>query len=146
MAIRSYTDTDFPAILHVYACSKLDELRFENRTFELVPLDEDTGRLAKFQDSDVLVFDDGVVRGYGAYNGSEIRSLFVHPQARGRKIGVQLLQAMLANIRGSATLNVAKSNRPAIQLYEQNGFSTVAEFVASYNGTIVAALTMSRTG
>jgi len=41
MKIRKIKEADYPAILHIYSLSKLDELQFEQRVFELLPLDQD---------------------------------------------------------------------------------------------------------
>ena len=48
MQIRPFHSSDFSAILEIYALSKLDELRFEDQPFTLVPLDQDPPRLARF--------------------------------------------------------------------------------------------------
>ncbi len=38
MRIRGYTEVDLAAILDIYGRSKLDELKFEDKTFTLLPL------------------------------------------------------------------------------------------------------------
>jgi putative acetyltransferase len=142
--IRPYRESDCPAILETYATSKLDELRFEDIKFDLLPLQDDDKRLTELMASDIYVFDDGVVVGYGALYGSEIRALFVCPKARGKGVGKRLFEFLLSKTIGSANLYVAKSNAPAKQLYANFGFKVVNEFQAKYNGVSVFANEMVR--
>lgn len=144
MNIRPRRQGDYSEILEIYALSKLDELKFEENHFDLIPLNEDSKRLARFEESDVFVYDEGQVIGFVAQFGAEISSLFVHPKARGRGIGKCLLEYVLQQISGTATLHVAKSNIVAKSLYERYGFEIVCEFEASYAGVSVAANTMKR--
>jgi len=145
MTIRNFTERDLPVILDIYSRSKLDELRFEEEEFELLPLQNDTKRLPALQESDIFVFDNGEVSGYGAICSSEIRALFVHPSSRGKGIGKRLLEFMLSEIKGEANLFVAKTNLPAKKLYEDYGFSVISEFKTEYNGVPVFANEMVRT-
>ncbi len=144
MNIRPFRDNDFPAILDIYAKSKLDELRFENEAFELLPLEEDGIRLAGLRESEIYVYDDGGVVGYCALFGSEIRALFVCPSARGKGIGKSLLEFILLKVLGSVSLYVAKTNVPAKQLYYNFGFRITNEFETTYNGVEVLANKMVR--
>jgi len=144
MSIRRYTESDYPFVLDIYARSKLDELRFEGRKFELIPLDRDSARLALFKESDIIVYEDGGIIGFGASYGNEVRSLFVHPIARGKGVGRILLEYMLSKMMGPVTLNVAKSNISAKNLYAKYGFKVVDEFEATYNDVKVLANTMIR--
>lgn len=144
MNIRKYDKNDYCAILDIYAASKLDELRHEDATFELLSLERDTKRLSQLLESEIYIYEaDGVI-GYCAHYGSEIRALFVHPKSRGKGIGKCLLEFLLAKIPGSAKLYVAKSNTPAKTLYTEFGFEVVEEFATAYNGTPVFANTMIR--
>jgi putative acetyltransferase len=144
MHIRNYCDTDFSSILNVYAHAKLDELRFEGYQFELLPLDEDPTILAAFAESDVIVYDDDGVLGFAATLGGQLRALFVHTDARRRGVGKCLLSAVLANSEGPISLNVAKSNHIAKNLYEKFGFVVTSEVINKYNGIEVLYSTMSR--
>jgi putative acetyltransferase len=145
MPIRSYASSDYPSVLDIYALSKLDELRFEGRQFDLVPWEDDARRLAEFRESVIVVFaENGAVLAYIARHENKIRSLFVHPAHRGRGLGRQLLEYALARMCGPICLNVAKSNLPAQALYAQYGFVITEEFDASYNGVVVSAYQMVR--
>ncbi len=140
MSIRQFLENDFPAIKDIYARSKLDELRFENQTFQLLPLERDARRLAELRESDIFVYEvDSRVVAYGALFKSEVRALFVHPDVRGLGIGRSLLEFLLSKIVRSANLYVAKNNAPAKKFYRAYGFFDVEEFETSYNGVSVYA-------
>jgi len=132
--------------LDIYAQSKLDELRFEKMEFELLPLENDENRLTQLKESDIYVYEDEGVIGYGALFGSEIRALFVCPSARGKGIGKSLLEFLLLKVTGTANLYVAKTNIPAKQLYKNYGFKVTDEFETNYNGIPVFANKMVRAG
>ena len=144
MSIRNIIKSDYPTILDIYACSKLDELRFEDKVFEFLPLEHDSKRYRQLIESDIYVFDDEGIKAYGAVFGSEIRALFVHPHVRGQGIGKQLLEYLLSKIKGEANLYVAKTNFPAIKLYQDYGFRISNEFQTEYNGVSVLANEMVR--
>ena len=144
MNIRKYSQRDYHRILAIYAASKLDELRYENTVFELIPLDKDKIRLAQLIESDIYIYETNTIVGFCAYLGSEIRALFVDPDSRGKGIGVSLLEFMLSHINDEATLYVAASNYPAIKLYQKYGFKIISEFQATYNKQNVVANKMKR--
>ena len=82
MNIRQYKKTDLPKIFEIYAQSKLDELRFEKSKFDLIRLEDDPKRLPKIIESDIYVYEQNEILGFGAIFDSEIRALFVSPDAR----------------------------------------------------------------
>jgi putative acetyltransferase len=139
-----FCEADFPAILDIYAKSKMDELVFEHGEFVFLPLEQDERRLAALRESDIYVCEDDGIIGYGALAGSEIRALFILPGGRGKGIGKRLLTYLLSIIDGPAVLHVAKSNSPAKNLYEKFGFEVVEEFETTYNGAPVLANKMVR--
>jgi len=144
MSIRKYSDNDYRSLLDIYTNSKLDELRHEHAKFELLPLEKDETRFAQIRESNVYVYDSKNTVAFCAYYGSEIRALFVRPEARGKGIGINLLEFMLANIMSSATLYVAASNYPAIRLYQKYGFGITSRFQTTYNGVVVLANKMEQ--
>ncbi|QZO15447.1 GNAT family N-acetyltransferase [Pseudoalteromonas piscicida] len=144
MNIRELTEEDYPRIFEIYSKSKLDELRFEKKTFKLLPLEDDEKRLSALKESKIYVFDDGNILGFGAIFGSEIRALFVCPSARGNGIGRKMLEFLLSQICGKANLFVAKTNEPAKELYKAYGFEVSDEFLTEYNGESVYANEMVR--
>jgi ribosomal protein S18 acetylase RimI-like enzyme len=75
----------------------------------------------------------GMASGIPGDNGvSELRSVWVSPEARGRGIGDRLIVAVetWALQSGAATLKLAviPGNEPAIALYRRNGFVVTGEF------------------
>ncbi len=144
MSIRVFRKTDLQAILDIYKHSKLDELRFEVGDFELVPLDQDPLRWSRFKESQVYVYDNGNISAYCALNGSNIEAIYVHPKFRRMGIARTMLDFLLSEIEGDASLNVAKSNYPAKKLYEEYGFEVENEFSTSYNGVDAIANKMVR--
>ena len=145
MNIRPFQQSDFPRLLDIYSLSKLDELKHESAVFELLPLDQDKPRLESLLASHIYVYQIDDVLAYGAVFESEIRALFVHPQARGKGVGRALLEYLLTKIPGDACLYVAKSNEAAKALYQMYGFVVCHEFETQYNGVPVMANKMVRT-
>jgi len=144
MIIREYSDTDYNSLLNIYESSKLDELKFESEEFELLPFEKDEVRSAQILESDIYVYTHKEIIGFCAHKGTEIRALYVHPNARGQGVGIKLLEFMLSQIMGSATLYVASSNYPAIKLYQKYGFKNVLAFDTKYNGISVLANKMQQ--
>lgn len=143
MTVRHYTPKDFPAVCRIYADAKRDELRFENHSFEVVPLEQDDVILAAFHESAIRVFDDGKVLGFAASHQGQLRALFVDREARGKGIGQALLDAVLASEAGAVTLNVAQSNVDAVRFYQRNGFAVVGAVLRQYAGLDVMYLNMA---
>ena len=146
MTVRAYRRTDFPSIVAVYADSKLDELQFEGKHFELTPLDKDPAILAAFEESDVLVYDEGSVLGFAATFSGQLRALFVHSKTRGRGVGGALLGRVIADIKGPISLNVAASNSRARAFYEASGFVQTGLTSRRYSGIDVVYAQMTRSG
>jgi ribosomal protein S18 acetylase RimI-like enzyme len=144
MTVRKFRETDFPGIENVYANSKLDELKFEGRSFTLIPLREAPAVLAAFIESDVIVYEDGRVLGFAATFSGQLRALFVHADARRHGIGQALLNAVIAKEIGPISLNVAKSNVLARTFYERYGFAVVGEITRQYDGIDVVYSRMTR--
>ena len=142
--IRKFRESDFESVSDIYSLSKLDELRFEQEMFEFVPLKNDTKRFRELMESEIFVYEDGGILGYGAIYQNMIRSLYVHPLSRGSGVGSALFDHLIAQVETPATLYVAKSNHPAKSMYLKYGFSITREFETSYNGKAVLANEMVR--
>lgn len=144
MTIRAFTPQDFSAVAAIYHHSKLDELRFETQTFELLPLVEDKKRHSELMESDIYLYENhqgilGYLALFEQANKYEIRALFVHPKSRGQGIGKKLFEFAIQNSRPPISLYVAQSNTPAKSLYQAYGFTTTEEFLTEYNGVAVMA-------
>lgn len=145
MSIRAYTQNDLAAIFDIYSRSKLDELKFEDKVFTLLPLEEDDMRLNGLMASEIYVHQEqGQILGFGAVCGNEIRALFVLPECRGLGVGKKLLEFLLSNIQGQPYLYVASTNQPAKYLYQRYGFSVTDTFETTYNKVAVIAQKMAR--
>lgn len=142
--IRQFQTNDFAKIAEIYALAKLDEFRFENDQFTLLPLAQDEKRLNGLMEAQIFVYDNGRVLGYGAVFRHEIRALFVHPLARGQGLGKSPLEYLLAEIVYPAHLYVVKSNAPAKALYQAYGFLVTRDFQTDYNGKSIVANEMVR--
>ncbi|MDT9002288.1 GNAT family N-acetyltransferase [Paucibacter sp. APW11] len=145
LQIRLATAADLRAVYDIYGCSKLDELRFEARSFVLLPLPDDARRHQALCEGELFIAEQGKHSlGFSSLHGAEIRGLFVHPEHRGRGIGRALLMHLLGLVPGEARLYVALSNAPARELYQRHGFAVVREFETEYNGVPVMAAEMRR--
>ncbi|MFL0801200.1 MAG: GNAT family N-acetyltransferase [Agarilytica sp.] len=143
MSIRAYTQIDFPWIADIYDRSKLDELKYEDKTFTLLPLEKDETRFRELMESEIFVYQSqDQISGFGAIYGNEIRALFVHPDFRGDGIGKKLIEFLLLNAQGQAHLFVASTNQPAKSLYQRYGFSVSDTFETTYNKMTVMAQKM----
>jgi len=141
MAVRKFTESDFPAVCSIYLEGKHDELQFESGTFDILPLREDPAILAAFNESDVLVFEEKVVLGFAALYANQLRALFVRRDARGKGVGQELLDAARSGNR-ELILNVAKSNIRARRFYDRNGFVAEGENGRMYRGATVEYIQM----
>lgn len=140
MNIRAYTQDDFSAISEIYNRSKLDELKFEDAEFELLPLEEDEERYCSLMESEIYVYQtQDQISGFAAIFENEIRALFVHPNSRREGVGKKLIEFLLSMIQGEPCLYVASSNQPAIDLYQKYGFRITNTFDTSYNQVPVLA-------
>ncbi|MDB4837360.1 GNAT family N-acetyltransferase [Marinomonas sp.] len=111
MNIRAFNEKDYPRVFEIYSNSKLDELRFEKKKFDLLPLENDEKRFSALKESEIYVYDDGEVLGYGAIFETEIRALFVCSSARGKGIGKEILEFLLSQINDRMRrLNLFKSS------------------------------------
>lgn len=139
MNIRPYRHDDNASIHRIYDLSKLDELVLEKQSFTLLPLAQDKPRNASLFESDIYVVEENGIIAFGAWFQHEIRALFVHPEQRGKGVGDRLLQHLISLSNAETVLFVAKSNAPAIRLYQKYGFEVDDEFLTKYNGKNVIA-------
>jgi len=141
MAVREFTESDFPAVCSIYLEAKHDELQFESSVFYIVPLSEDAVILAAFKESAVLVFEEKEVLGFAALYGNQLRAMFVRRDVRGKGVGQALLDAAHSK-SAELVLNVAKSNVAARRFYASNGFLVAGEIDRMYGETAVTYIQM----
>ena len=69
----------------------------------------------------LIVYDDGVVKGFAHIAGTELKKLYVEPILHGSSIGARLLEYAMTE-RGSDHLWALEQNARAIAFYERHGF------------------------
>ena len=124
MPIRPATMDDLARIAEIevfnyrmnfYPIFRSDEFYFGEMTVpKLMPLRADFI-------PDVLVYDDGVVKGFLHYGGDEVRRLYVEPALQGQGIGAALLEYAIRELHVSRLWALEKNER-AIAFYARHGF------------------------
>ena len=145
MSIRPYKESDFKRLAEIYILSKADEFLGEEFKFNIVPLAEDEQMLQLFKESNIYVFEQGIILGFVGQRDNYISWLFVHPDHRYKNIGSCLVSWLLSTLNGTITLTVAKSNVAAIKLYTKLGFKVAKEFNGNYQGNPIIVNIMERT-
>ena len=141
--VRQFNQADLADICRIYVDAKREELAYEGKVINVIPLQDDAVILAAFRESDVIVCEDGGVMGFAAMFDGQLRALFVHSAARGRGVGHALLNAALAREPRGLSLHVAESNMNARQFYERSGFTVTGQANRHYNGTDISYVSMS---
>lgn len=67
------------------------------------------------------VYDDGILRGFVSFSGTEILKLYVDPFFQGRGIGARMISFAIQE-RGADTLWALEKNTRAIAFYMRHGF------------------------
>ena len=101
--------------LDFYPIFRSDEFYFDEMTVpKLMPLRADFI-------PDILVYDDGVVKGFLHYGGDEVRRLYVEPVLQGQGIGAALLDYAIRELHVSRLWALEKNER-SIAFYARHGF------------------------
>ena len=124
MSIRPATAADLPRIaeievfnyrLNFYPIFRSDEFYFGEMTVPALM------RLRADFIPDILVYDDGVVKGFIHLGGNEVRRLFVEPVLQGQGVGAALLDYAVRE-RHVTRLWALENNTRAIAFYARHGF------------------------
>ena len=106
--------------LNFYPIFRSDEFYFDEMTVpNLMPLRADFI-------PDILVYDDGVVKGFLHIGGDEVRRLYVEPVLQGQGIGAALLEYAIRELHVTRLWALEKNPR-AIAFYQRHGFHVTEE-------------------
>ena len=106
--------------LNFYPIFRSDAFYFDEMTVpNLMPLRADFI-------PDILVYDDGVVKGFLHYGGDEVRRLYVEPVLQGQGIGAALLEYAIRELHVTRLWALEKNPR-AIAFYQRHGFRVTEE-------------------
>ena len=106
--------------LNFYPIFRSDEFYFDEMTVpNLMPLRADFI-------PDILVYDDGVVKGFLHFGGDEVRRLYVEPVLQGQGIGAALLEYAIRELHVKRLWALEK-NPQAIAFYQRHGFHVTEE-------------------
>lgn len=144
ITIRPFVADDWKAICRIHDAARPDELKGSCDPRAFIPLQEDP-EVEELRRSTILVAQaDGRVVGFAAVEDDYLGWLYVDPHWYGRGIGRKLLRASLALVSGEPWTIVLAGNRPAINLYQSEGFSEVARFDSDNAGYPCTCLRMVR--
>ena len=129
MPIRPAVPADLPRIaeievfnyrLNFYPIFRSDEFYFDELTVPKLM----QARAAFIPD--ILVYDDGVVKGFLHFGGDEVRRLYVEPVLQGHGIGAALLEYAIREKQVERLWALEKNTR-AIAFYQRHGFVVTEE-------------------
>ncbi len=144
LVIRRFRASDWDAVCGNYDAAKPDELQGVVAATAIPALQDDPHMCSLFDASAVVVAEwRDQVLAFAGNRQSHIAWLFVHPLYRRRGLAKALLRCVLADIDGSVTLNVAKSNLAARNLYAGFGFFVEREFDGAFNGQACPAMRLT---
>jgi phosphinothricin acetyltransferase len=146
LRIRDVTATDVAAVTDIYA----HHVRHGTGTFELVPpaITEMASRITAVIEAQlpflVAEYDDGAIVGFAyagpyrprpAYQRTVEDSIYLSPDAFGRGVGTQLLNALLHRCEAWGARQVIavigdSANVASVRLHEKCGFAVVGTFRA----------------
>ncbi|MBI5594237.1 MAG: GNAT family N-acetyltransferase [Deltaproteobacteria bacterium] len=141
--IRAYREADWNQVSAIYDLAKPDEMKGFVDAQAITPLAQDGPMLRYFSDSELWVYEEnGYVHGFIGLKKDVVSWLFVHPDHRRKGIARSLLNELINIHQGSLRLNIAKSNQPAMTLYESFGFEAFEEFEGNMYGCPIPAVRM----
>ena len=129
MPIRPAVPADLPRIaeievfnyrLNFYPIFRSDEFYFDELTVPKLM----QARAAFIPD--ILVYDDGVVKGFLHFGGDEVRRLYVEPVLQGQGVGAALLEYAIHEKQVERLWALEKNTR-AIAFYQRHGFVVTEE-------------------
>ena len=141
---RDYQETDWPAICRIHDRARPDELKGSCDPRAFVPIEKDS-EVEDLKRSQKFVACDGdKVVGFVGVDEKYLAWLYVDPDHYGEGIGRKLLQIGVETIGPGAWTIVLHNNKPAIGLYESEGFKEVRRFDSDNAGYPCTCLRMER--
>lgn len=139
--VREYCEDDEDELIAIHDLARPVELRGSCDPRAFVPLRNDAKDLNEFRACRKLVaFDHGRIHGFVGIGNLEIGWLYVRPDSSRQGIGRRLFSRAMAliqkdNVSGTAvSVFVLEANKPAITLYESQGFKIIETFKSKNNG------------
>jgi ribosomal protein S18 acetylase RimI-like enzyme len=143
--LRDYHQNDWTRVCSIHDQARPIELAGSCDPRAFVPLAEDRDDLEQFQACRKLVACvNDIIVGFVGINDSEVGWLYVDPEISRNGVGRQLLRRCLAEISGAACVFVLDGNKPAIHLYQSEGFAVVNSFKSKNNGYPCTVLELSQ--
>jgi ribosomal protein S18 acetylase RimI-like enzyme len=141
---RDYQDKDWPAICRIHDRARPDELKGSCDPRAFIPIEQDP-EVEDLKRSQKFVACDGdAVVGFSSIDGTYVSFLYINPDYYGQGIGRKLLQIAVEAIGPGAWTIVLHNNKPAIGLYESEGFKEVHRFDSDNAGYPCTCLRMER--
>ena len=143
--IRNYKKSDWEQVRQIYDLSKPDEMKDIVGPDLIIPLDEDEKMLQYFIESKIWVYENnGHIIGFIGLKENVVSWLFVHPDKRRQGIARKLLTKLINECNHPLKLNMVKSNRAAMSLYLDLGFTVSEEFQGEMYGQKIPAVRLIR--
>jgi len=144
ISYRNYQEKDWSSICRIHDRSRSDGLRGSCDPHAFIPIEqdpevEDLKRSRKF-----VAHDGNEVVGFSSVDETYVPFLYIDPDYYGRGIGRKLLRMAVKAIGDGAWTIVLHNNKPAISLYESEGFKEVLRFDSDNAGYLCTCLRMGR--
>ncbi len=125
---RNYQDSDWSAICHIHDRARPDELNGSCDPRAFIPIEQDPEVDDLKRNQKFVACDGDRVIGFSAVDDKYVSFLYIDPDYYRRGIGRQLLKLAVEAIGDGAWTIVLHNNKPAIELYESEGFYEVRRF------------------
>lgn len=141
---RDYQESDWKAICNIHDRARPDELEGSCDPRAFIPIEQDEEVKALKRSQKFVACDEDKVVGFVAVDEKYVSFLYVDPDYYGQGIGRKLLQMSVETIGPGAWTIVLHKNKPAIGLYESEGFKEIRRFDSDNAGYPCTCLRMER--